>query len=249
MTRSPAFNSADASTTTDPVLRQGDSGAAVSELQRLLNLKGSSLVVDGVFGSATYQAVVTFQRNSGLVADGIVGSKTWAALRLTPGQPLQLTDVVRYYNPTQYPHQEAAIEWLQVQIPVLTLAEFSRRWRNQPPISDPVLQQGSSGAAVVNLQNLLNKFNSGLKVDGVFGAATRAAVVAFQAKNSLTADGIVGNKTWMVLRFIPIRLVDLTPYYQPTENPHQPSALDWLQTQLTATTMSEFSRRWRNQAS
>ena len=249
MTSSQAFNSADATATTDPILRQGDSGAAVSELQRLLNLKGSNLVVDGVFGSATYQAVVAFQRNNGLVTDGVVGSKTWTVLRQVPVQPLQLTDVVRYYNPIQYPHQETAIEWLQTQIPLLTLAEFSRRWRNQPPISDPVLQQGSSGTAVVNLQNLLNKFNAGLTVDGDFGPTTRAAVVAFQAKNNLTADGIVGNKTWMVLRFIPIRLVDLTPYYRPIENPHQPNALDWLQAQLTATTMGEFTRRWRNQAS
>ena len=246
MTSSQAFNRADATLQADPTLRQGDSGAAVSELQRLLNLKGAKLVVDGVFGAATYSAVITFQRNNGLVDDGIVGSKTWTALRSIV-QPLQLTDVVKYYNPEKYPHQEAAIEWLQTQIPLLTLAEFSRRWRNQPPISDPVLQQGSSGAAVVNLQNLLNKFNSGLKVDGDFGAATRAAVVAFQSKNSLTADGIVGKQTWMVLRFIPIRLVDLNAYYKPVESPHQPASLDWLQSQLSATTMSEFTRQWRNQ--
>ena len=36
--------------------------------------------VDGIFGSATEEAVEYFQRTNGLVADGIVGSKTLAAL-------------------------------------------------------------------------------------------------------------------------------------------------------------------------
>jgi len=35
--------------------------------------------------------------------------------------------------------------------------------------------------------------------DGNFGAKTKLAVVAFQKANSLTADGIVGAKTWSIL--------------------------------------------------
>lgn len=35
---------------------------------------------DGVYGSATYNAVREFQRKNGLRADGIVGRNTWAAL-------------------------------------------------------------------------------------------------------------------------------------------------------------------------
>lgn len=35
--------------------------------------------------------------------------------------------------------------------------------------------------------------------DGDFGGATRGAVMAFQALNHLSADGIVGKNTWRKL--------------------------------------------------
>ena len=35
-----------------------------------------------------------------------------------------------------------------------------------------------------------------VKVDGIYGAKTKAAVKAYQSANGLTADGIVGRKTW-----------------------------------------------------
>ncbi len=121
---------AQAAKVTDPILRQGDSGAPVTELQRLLNAKGAKLTVDGIFGATTQNAVIQFQRSNGLTADGIVGAKTWAALRKVP-TPIRLVDVALNYDPDSYPHQKAALEWLQGQIPVATLNEFARRWRNQ----------------------------------------------------------------------------------------------------------------------
>ncbi|MBD2505646.1 peptidoglycan-binding domain-containing protein [Anabaena azotica] len=121
---------AQAAQVADPVLRQGDSGAAVSELQRLLNAKGVKVSVDAIFGASTQKAVIQFQRSNGLTADGIVGAKTWAALRKVP-TPIRLVDVALNYDPDSYPHQKAALEWLQNQIPVATLDEFARRWRNQ----------------------------------------------------------------------------------------------------------------------
>ncbi len=115
-------------TATDSTLRQGDSGAAVSELQQLLNAKGINITVDGVFGNATRAAVVQFQQQNGLVVDGIVGLQTWQALRR--GGPIQLTDAAIYYEPSKYPYQKKAFEWLQSQISRSALEEFARRWRN-----------------------------------------------------------------------------------------------------------------------
>lgn len=63
------------------VLRRGSFGAAVGELQELLNAQGYHLTVDNDFGPATELAVTMFQKASGLAEDGIVGRHTWAALR------------------------------------------------------------------------------------------------------------------------------------------------------------------------
>ncbi|GAB3750489.1 hypothetical protein GCM10027599_07850 [Yimella radicis] len=64
-----------------PTIRPGDRGAAVKAIQTLLNTKrGSGLTVDGVYGSGTKSAVVTFQRHAGITADGVVGATTWRNL-------------------------------------------------------------------------------------------------------------------------------------------------------------------------
>lgn len=63
-----------------PVLRKGSAGENVTYLQDLLNYFGYKLAVDGIFGIRTEAAVKDFQSGSGLVVDGIVGEKTWDAL-------------------------------------------------------------------------------------------------------------------------------------------------------------------------
>jgi len=69
------------------------------------------------------------------------------------------------------------------------------------PATHPVLQQGSSGAEVEHLQTRLNQDGATppLVVDGSFGSLTRAAVVAFQGRHGLGADGTVGLRTWGAL--------------------------------------------------
>jgi peptidoglycan hydrolase-like protein with peptidoglycan-binding domain len=117
-------------TATEPTLRQGDSGAAVTKLQQLLNAKGINIKVDGAFGTATRAAVVQFQQQNGLVADGIVGTQTWQALRRGGDVPIQLTDAAIYYEPSNFPYQKEAFEWLQSQLSSSVLGKFARRWRN-----------------------------------------------------------------------------------------------------------------------
>lgn len=56
-------------------MRKGATGQSVRELQTMLGI-----VVDGVFGPDTYNAVVYYQMAHNLVADGIVGEQTWHML-------------------------------------------------------------------------------------------------------------------------------------------------------------------------
>ena len=66
--------------TNDGLLRKGDAGAAIKVLQYRLNLVGSQLTVDGIWGVQTDSAVRGYQYKAGLTVDGIVGPKTQAAL-------------------------------------------------------------------------------------------------------------------------------------------------------------------------
>lgn len=61
-------------------------------------------------------------------------------------------------------------------------------------------KQGSRGDMVKKIQQKLKNWGyySG-KADGIFGAQTKKAVIYFQKKNGLTADGIVGAKTLAAL--------------------------------------------------
>lgn len=61
--------------------------------------------------------------------------------------------------------------------------------------SSSTLKEGSSGAAVRELQLFLNTRGESLLVDGNFGAKTKAAVQRFQSANGLTSDGVVGPQT------------------------------------------------------
>lgn len=62
------------------------------------------------------------------------------------------------------------------------------------------LRMGSRGADVTYLQQCLTAKGYGVgSIDGIFGNRTLNAVRAFQTKNGLVADGIVGNKTWTAL--------------------------------------------------
>ena len=63
----------------------------------------------------------------------------------------------------------------------------------------PVLRRNSKGNDVVALQELLLAAGVQIIVDGDFGPRTEGAVKTFQGRSGLTADGIVGSKTWAAL--------------------------------------------------
>lgn len=66
-----------------------------------------------------------------------------------------------------------------------------------------LLQKGSVGADVKKIQVRLN-----VAQDGIFGPKTQEAVKAWQLKNGLTPDGVVGNLTWSSL-FPPVQTVEV----------------------------------------
>ena len=67
-------------------------------------------------------------------------------------------------------------------------------------VETAVLKQGSKSDEVKEVQRRLKKWGyyKG-SVDGVFGPSTKIAVISFQKKNGLKADGVVGKATYKAL--------------------------------------------------
>jgi len=64
------------------------------------------------------------------------------------------------------------------------------------PASTVKMMMGDRGENVVDLQKRLNKLGAQLVADGLFGPATHRAVIAFQGREGLSPDGVVGKTTW-----------------------------------------------------
>ena len=162
-------------------LRQGSTGPYVVIVQTSLNRISQNYpaipkipAVDGIFGSRTEAAVRAFQQIFGLGADGIVGPATWYAL-------------VRLYT--------AVTELSELRSQGQQF--YSINW--SAPSS---LQVGDTGEKVRNLQYMLAVLSSFIPsippvtVDGIFGNATRAAVLAAQRRFQLPETGSVDAATW-----------------------------------------------------
>ncbi len=165
-------------------LRRGSSGPSVVVVQTSLNRIAQDYpaipkipTVDGIFGTRTENSVRAFQEIFNLTPDGIVGPATWYRLvRL-------YTAVTRLSELRSQGQQFYAISWA-------------------PPT---VLQVGSSGDQVRFLQYMLSVLSAyipsipSVTADGVYGPATRAAVLAFQRRYGLPETGTVGATTWDTL--------------------------------------------------
>ena len=162
-------------------IRQGSRGPYVTVIQTELNRISRNYPaipripeVDGIFGPRTEAAVRKFQEVFGLDVDGVVGNSTWYAL-------------VRLYTA------------------VLSLSELRSQGQQFYSIDwayPSGLQQGARGDKVRHLQYMLSVLSEYIpripevEVDGIFGPATRTAVLAAQGWFGLPQTGVVDEDTW-----------------------------------------------------
>lgn len=165
-------------------LKVGSTGLDVQTIQTYLNrirrnYPSIPAITDnaGTFGESTKAAVRAFQKIFNLTADGIAGKATW-------------------YKISSIYTAVARLGELDSEGSTLGIGTV-------PPSA--TLRQGSAGADVITLQYLLNVISEfyptipNVAQDGVFGSATRQALVAFQNQMHLSPDGIAGARTWNAL--------------------------------------------------
>ena len=154
------------------ILRNGSARIEVELLQWTLNHYGLETAVDGIFGPRTERNVRQYQADKGLKVDGIVGTYTWAAL---------------------YAEHEESVD------PDGKLPAELRNLMDIAPEHQFILRQGSERIEVELLQWTLNEYGLKTTVDGVFGPETNRNVRQYQADKGLKVDGIVGTYTWAAI--------------------------------------------------
>lgn len=156
-----------------PYLSQGDQGDDVLQLQKSLKKLGfDPIYLDGIFGPATYRALIRFQRYAQISVDGIAGPETWEALKNSKGLKGIVDDASPLDESTEKEEKSAS---------------SSRRILRY-------IQPMMRGNDVLQVQQKTNA-----TPDGVFGPLTEQAVKHFQWRNNLIVDGIVGPVTWAAL--------------------------------------------------
>ncbi|MBQ2775314.1 MAG: peptidoglycan-binding protein [Clostridia bacterium] len=166
-------------------LRVGSVGENTRIIQRQLNRIAQNYPAipripnpNGVFDSATREAVKTFQRIFNLTVDGIVGKATWYRIKQIYSGILRLGEL--YSEGLQY-------------------SDVERQFKT-------VIRQGDRGLDVALIQyylNFIGNYNRNVsvpEVDRIFGPATYNSVLSFQRAYGLAQDGIVGRDTWNALQ-------------------------------------------------
>lgn len=162
-------------------LRRGSVGPNVVVIQIELNRISQNYpaipkvsAVDGIFGAATENSVTAFQEIFNLTPDGVVGPATWYAL-------------VRLYTAV------TSLSELRSQ----GQRFYTIAWNKGRP-----LVPGDRGIQVEHLQYMLRVLAAyisqipSVAVDGIYGSASRSAVLAAQSYFGLPQTGTVDLTTW-----------------------------------------------------
>lgn len=197
------------------LLQLGDIGDNVKYLQYGLHiLCCSPNGFDGEFGDGTLTAVTKFQSKYGLVNDGIVGDVTWNTLKneittiqsqlnkkgYNVGTVDGLAGTTTYNSVISFQNQNGLTADGQVGTATWDILfdtvsggnSYSRILKVTSP-----LMYGEDIKAVQNKLNSLGYVTG--TADGYYGNMTREAVINFQSKKGLDADGEVGTNTWNAL--------------------------------------------------
>ncbi len=195
----------------------GADGTDVSELQSRLRELGYMDSVTGHFGESTEAAVKKFQQLNDLTDDGKVGSKTREALYSADAKANYMkygekSDEIKEYQEllkklgylTTTPDGSYGkdttmavkrFQELNGLIPDGFLGYNTIRMLKSSHAQANALKLGMEGKDVERVQTLLKKLGYMSNVTGYFGSQTEDAVKAFQKRNDLGADGIVGKST------------------------------------------------------
>ena len=162
-------------------LRRGSVGPNVVVIQTELNRISQNYpaipkvsAVDGIFGAATENSIAAFQEIFNLTPDGVVGPATWYAL-------------VRLYTAV------TSLSELRSQ----GQRFYTIAWNKGRP-----LVPGDRGIQVEHLQYMLRVLAAyishipSVAVDGIYGSASRSAVLAAQGYFGLPQTGTVDLTTW-----------------------------------------------------
>jgi peptidoglycan hydrolase-like protein with peptidoglycan-binding domain len=168
-------------------------GVGIAEARRMTRLLASASHQKGVHMPNPGQPTIS------LGATGEVVRRLQRALRRTPNLGLAVDGI---FGPAT---QTAVKDFQQGAGLAVDGIVGPLTWAALPSGAPmPTLQEGSTGAVVSSLQQVLSNGASGQwntspgAIDGSFGPATKASVKAFQTWGGVTADGIVGDQTWAV---------------------------------------------------
>ena len=197
------------------ILRQGMTGPDVKTLQSELTRVGLRTSQTGYFGPITEGNVRTFERRNRLVVNGIVNTQFIE----------RLGHALAFRRPaTALPAQRNGAAALTIR-PQTTKTDPTdnpvavQQDGSSAHLGNRILKEGMQGHDVRVLQGYLTLVGYPTSVDGAFGPATDANVIAFELAHGMAGDGVFTYAESLVLRQAVASALASGPVGKATINP------------------------------